>query len=437
MFIRIHSLAFLLIVPSLLVGCGKGNGADTSSPEAFLKWSMNRYQASKGFSANSSIKIEAPFMNVHQSATRQISYGAPNMYKISTGTGTGPSLTAASDGKQEIDYSSNAQLLGVAAAAPTTLPEAKSAVMTSPLMEATLLFQFFGGASNLPNLADGGKDSITWGQDGKAPSGEQTKTVKFTGPGKYGHVEATIGVDTGVVYLLKFDSEPMVTEMRKGRTAEEELEQLKTHLQTQVAGKQKDILEGLLKQGKEAFMLWTVETYQNPKFESSVSESAFKIELPKGVVMAPPPPDGKSPVAVGELVPDFTVKDLKGADVKLSSLKGHPVLLDFWATWCGPCKKGLPITAAFAEQGAKSGLKVLAISTEDVPTISRFLGTQPFKLPAFTDTKGAATIAYHVNGIPTSVIIDSQGRLVEYIVGLHSPEDMAASLKKAGVDLGG
>ncbi len=430
------ALAFSLLVPVILSGCGKGSNPNASTPEMFLKWSMNQYHDAKAFNSDAAIKIDASFLNAHQTANRHIDYGTPNLYRVVTNVPKGASLTTASDGTKEVDFSSVANSAAASDKSPAHIWESGSTPLTSPQMGGSLLYQFFGGAENLPRLVKAASDPITWGPDGKSASGEDTKTVKFMGVGEFGHTEVTIGVTTGLVYQIKFDSAPLVLQMLRGQTPEAELDHIKTALPTLKAGPQHDALAKLVEQGPSAFTIQTVETYDHPQFQANPTAKAFDVTLPAGAKVAPPAPDGQPPVALGSPAPDFTVKDQHGKTFKLSSLKGHVVLVDFWATWCGPCRKGLPDTAAFAKLGEKKGLKVLAVSQEDLPTIAKFAAAQTYTVPMFNDPEGNANVAYHIQGIPTQLVIDSNGNLVDYLVGLHEPAEIANSLKKAGLDLG-
>jgi peroxiredoxin len=144
--------------------------------------------------------------------------------------------------------------------------------------------------------------------------------------------------------------------------------------------------------------------------------------------------DSKPPVPIGGDAPDFTVKDLQGKSYTLSSLRGRPVMIDFWATWCPPCRKGLPETEeTYRKYGAQS-LAVMTISNEDVATIGAFVKKNHYTFPTYRDPNDDASKAYNVTGIPTLVIIDATGKLVAYYVGLQDPEAIQGALKKAGVE---
>lgn len=137
------------------------------------------------------------------------------------------------------------------------------------------------------------------------------------------------------------------------------------------------------------------------------------------------------PVPRGKPAPDITLHGLDGKAVKLSSLRGKPVFLDFWATWCGPCRMSLPHTDKLAKTG-RGKINVLAISDEDVSTIKSFMKENKYTYPSFRDGDKSAGKKYQVQAIPTFVIIDKNGNLVDYVVG-YDNEAVDKALAKVGI----
>lgn len=111
--------------------------------------------------------------------------------------------------------------------------------------------------------------------------------------------------------------------------------------------------------------------------------------------------------------PDFTVYDLDGNPVSLSDFFGKPIVLNFWASWCGPCKMELPdFQAVYDEVGSDVQFLIVNMtdgSRETVETASAYLADQGYTFPAYYDTQLSAAIAYGVSAIPCTYFIDAQG----------------------------
>lgn len=113
---------------------------------------------------------------------------------------------------------------------------------------------------------------------------------------------------------------------------------------------------------------------------------------------------------VGAEAWDFTLQDVKGASVTLSDLRGKPVMIAFWASWCGPCRLEIPhITALYSETGGEA-FEVLAVNVrEDAGRVQRFSTAYEMTFPVLRDPDGAVSEAYFVRGLPTSIFVDEQG----------------------------
>lgn len=122
---------------------------------------------------------------------------------------------------------------------------------------------------------------------------------------------------------------------------------------------------------------------------------------------------------VGKPAPDFDLKGLDGQSVKLSSLKGKVVLLDFWATWCPPCVRSLPEINQLYHSKKGSGVEVFAVNVgEELPLVKKFLDSKKLDLPVLLDTDEAAFESLGINSIPTTVIVNSEGIVHKVFVGI-------------------
>jgi len=128
--------------------------------------------------------------------------------------------------------------------------------------------------------------------------------------------------------------------------------------------------------------------------------------------------------------PEITVNSLKNVPLKLSSLKGKVVLLNFWATWCPPCREEIPSMMKLNSAMAGKPFQMVSVSIDEggVPDIEAFFKTSGYSLPTYTDQGGEAAKTYGITGVPESFLIDKNGILVKKVIGplaWDSPETIA------------
>ena len=112
----------------------------------------------------------------------------------------------------------------------------------------------------------------------------------------------------------------------------------------------------------------------------------------------------------GNLAPDFALQDLEGQTVILSSLRGSPVMLNFWATWCGYCVWEMPYIQQIYEEWQDRGLLILAINKKETHAkVQEFMERNSLSFTALLDTDGAISLKYNVGGIPVAFFIDKDG----------------------------
>jgi thiol-disulfide isomerase/thioredoxin len=141
-----------------------------------------------------------------------------------------------------------------------------------------------------------------------------------------------------------------------------------------------------------------------------------------------------TPDLAGKTAPDFTLQTLDGKPYGLAALKGKPVLLDFWATWCGPCRKAMPAVEKVFQDYKEQGLVILAVDGgEDRDTVQAFLKKTPMAYPAVLSGESPILKDYQVKAFPTFVMIDRDGKIAAYEIGFGGEEMLRTMLEKVGL----
>lgn len=121
----------------------------------------------------------------------------------------------------------------------------------------------------------------------------------------------------------------------------------------------------------------------------------------------------------GAVAPDFTVRDLAGQEVKLAALKGKVILVNFWATWCPPCREEIPSMMKLNQSMSGKQFQMLALSIDEggKAAVENFFKKSGMTLPAYLDTDGAVSRRYGTTGVPETFIVDKTGIIRKKIVG--------------------
>lgn len=136
---------------------------------------------------------------------------------------------------------------------------------------------------------------------------------------------------------------------------------------------------------------------------------------------------GPQPV-VGSPAPDFALPALDGEQVRLSDLRGQRVLLNFWATWCGPCRQEMPAIQARYNHG---DFAVLAVDFgETRQQVQNFVNEIGVDLPVVLDADGSVQELYRVRGYPTTFFIDTKGVIRLFHIGEMTAEDIDSYLQQ-------
>jgi cytochrome c biogenesis protein CcmG, thiol:disulfide interchange protein DsbE len=122
----------------------------------------------------------------------------------------------------------------------------------------------------------------------------------------------------------------------------------------------------------------------------------------------------------GFLAPDFNLQDSAGQTVRLSDLRGHPVLVNLWASWCPPCQAEMPDMQKVYEKYAPQGFTILAVNTtyqDQKSSAQAFTAQHGLTFPVLFDLDGTVSHQYLVNAMPTSFFIDRQGIIRRVVIG--------------------
>jgi thiol-disulfide isomerase/thioredoxin len=178
-------------------------------------------------------------------------------------------------------------------------------------------------------------------------------------------------------------------------------------------------------------------TVLSQKLDAPVPDSLFTFTPPEG---AKEVAEFKGPVKAnadltGQVAPDFKLKSIEGREFSLQDLRGKVVLLDFWATWCGPCRRDLPAIEKLNQEFNSKGLVVLGLNAgEDSATVSNFLLSTKLSYPILLAAESPIPQSYSVNAFPTVVLIDREGKIAFYHVGAASESALRENLAKLGLE---
>jgi peroxiredoxin len=131
-----------------------------------------------------------------------------------------------------------------------------------------------------------------------------------------------------------------------------------------------------------------------------------------------------APVPGKPMAPDFSLVDLEGRTHRLGDYLGHVLIVNFWATWCPPCRDEMPSLNIAWERLRGAGVEVLAINVgEDEDSVFTFTATYPVGFPLLLDSDASVVERWPVLGLPTTFVVDKQGRLIYRAVGARAWDD--------------
>jgi peroxiredoxin len=130
---------------------------------------------------------------------------------------------------------------------------------------------------------------------------------------------------------------------------------------------------------------------------------------------------------------DFTLTDLAGKSWTLRQLRGKVVLVNFWATWCPPCRKEMPDFEALYKRFSDQGLVILAISDEDIAKVKPFITERNITYPVLLDPGRKVNQLFEVDGIPKSFVYNREGKLVTESIDMRTQQQFLEMLSRAGL----
>jgi tetratricopeptide (TPR) repeat protein/outer membrane lipoprotein-sorting protein len=173
--------------------------------------------------------------------------------------------------------------------------------------------------------------------------------------------------------------------------------------------------------GQSAAKTTSLETtlYTRVQMNQDLAASTFTFTPPPGATEQNTGNTDPRAALLGRPAPDFKLRDLDGEDFQLAGLKGQVVLLDFWATWCGPCRMAMPVLNSLFKQFKKQDVVIIGIDVdEDAQTVRNFIHQNHYEYPILLPPHGDAVIAnYSAHALPTMVLIDKNGVIADYKVG--------------------
>ncbi|MEN5424962.1 TlpA disulfide reductase family protein [Stenotrophomonas pennii] len=171
-------------------------------------------------------------------------------------------------------------------------------------------------------------------------------------------------------------------------------------------------------------LLWTamlaggLGLWAGQQLDTSSDEGAGSFS---GAQKEPDPTNTAAAAGIGDPLPPIVLPDLSGAPVDLQRFRGRPLLINVWASWCGPCVEEMPELARFAAAQGDQGVQVLGLALDTAEGVQDFLRRVPVDYPIVLETPGPADASVRLGNtqglLPYTVLVDAQGRIVQQKLG--------------------
>jgi thiol-disulfide isomerase/thioredoxin/outer membrane lipoprotein-sorting protein len=174
--------------------------------------------------------------------------------------------------------------------------------------------------------------------------------------------------------------------------------------------------------------------YTNLNWNGHIPDTTFTFSPPPSSKEASStlPSAPRITTLIGTEAPDFTLQSMDGKKVSLHNFRGKVVIVDFWASWCPPCRAEMPYLQNLHQKFADKGLVVLGLdSGEDFETVAQFAKQGPYTFTLLLGGEPAVDTSYYVGALPTTFIIDRQGKILYQNAGFGPPAEFLSAVEKA------
>ncbi len=386
--------------------CITGYAADVPEDvSAAIKPAFERIRQAKTISADvalaGAIKLNGEVRQQMPAATVRFLSEAPNRLNVTVIEDPTPTTLMVSDGKKFYSMRSEKAFLRIDAPKDFAALMENSAINFGPVDNLWMPMVMAGNDPGTELLEAATKSELV---DREKLEDRPAVHVRFTGAGQLFDL------------WLSTDEKPEILK-----------------LQCDMSEALKSANPGLPPDTKLEFLI--SQTFKKWVIDGKLPEDAFAFTPPKDAkgydsqeeleeAMRPPPP------LLGETAPAFVLATMEDKKFDFSVHKGKDVvLLDFWATWCGPCRKGLPIVAGVVKELAAEGVVGYAVNLqEDADTIKEFLKASPLDIRIAMDEEGKVAELFQVSAIPHTVLIGKDGLVQAVHIGFSDEETFKAQL---------